>query len=226
MNLGRRVLLFLFILLPVLLVEVYSYVRICQDTKDRIYEQRRSVVSLSEHVLQEKLGRISDLGLSFATRPLLYRHVDKHEWNEAVDLIERIPADFPFIDRVLITDNDGIIRAQTPEAPADNGSDLSRSDLYQGFIKTHKPYMSAIYLDGEFTHQKVAAYAVAIKNDAGIECGILVMQVKVSELLEWTKHMQAATSGILYVVDQNGILAINPQYPRQDTLISYADVPA
>lgn len=94
MKLSRKILIFAFIVLPVLLVTAFSYLRIKKDTVTRIYEERRSLASLSARVLKEKLDLLNDIGFSFSTRPVFRQYVDEQNWDDAknrVSLKEEAP---------------------------------------------------------------------------------------------------------------------------------------
>lgn len=225
-NLLRRILIFIGIVLPVLLVAIYSYMHIRQNTTERIYQERRSIASLSQHVLREKLDRISDLGLSFSTRPVVCQDVNDKKWDAAIALMKKVPENFPFIDRVLIIDTLGTLMADVPPTPSAIGKNYSTLDWYRGYIRYHKAYLSEAYADTMSEHKVVTSYAAPIRNDSGKVCGILVLQMRVAKLLEWTKEVAAGSNGFLYIVDQKGNICISPEYPRTDSVISYAAVPA
>ncbi|HLG35219.1 MAG TPA: cache domain-containing protein [Bacteroidia bacterium] len=224
MNLNRRILIFAGIVLPVILVAVYSYLHIRQSTIERIYEERRSVASLSAHVLQEKLDRVTDLGLSFSTRPVVCERVDKQDWDGSIDLMKKVRGDFPYIDRVLITDTTGTLMADEPHSPELKSKSYAQRDWYKGFRKTGKPYLSEVYKRSEPPREIVTAFAAPIKNEAGKVRGILVLQVNIDKLLTWCKSIRVGGTGFLYVVDQKGHLAINPQYEGSDSIIDYSSV--
>lgn len=226
MNRSRRVLIFACIVLPVLTVSLYGFVHSMSASRERIYEQRRAIASLSEHVLREKLDRISDLGLSFSTRPLVYRHMNEKNWDAAIDLMKKVPEDFPYITRVLITDTNGILRAETPRHMAGNAVNYSDADWYRNYSRTHSPYLSTVYCDTIAGRELISAYACPVRNDSGDMCGILVLQVDISKLLDWTPKVAVGSSGFLYVVDQKGNLAAHSHYPHLDSIMAYASVPA
>ena len=225
MKRSRKILVFSLIVLPVILIAAYSYIRIKNTTTERIYEQRRAIASLSQRILSEKLERIGDLGLSFSTRPLVYRHVDKKEWKEAIALMQKVPSDFPYIERVIITDTAGLMMADFPESHL-TGKNYSGYNWYKGYAENHKPYLSQIFIENMPRRGTVAAYVTPIKNDAGETKGLLVLQVNTSGLLKWTKSEIPEKSGFIFVVDQAGQLVINPKYNTSDTVVDYSSAPA
>ena len=223
MTLTRRIIIFISIVLPVLLVSVYSYIQIRKNTIERIYEERRSLVSLSARVLKEKLDRLNDVGLSFSTRPALCQYVDEQKWNAAIALMKQVSKDFPYIDHILLVDTAGTIMADVPFSPGVIGESYAQVDWYKALRKNWQPYLSEVYVRAENT---VAMLAHPVKNNAGKVRGILALRVKVAELLEWSKEVSIGSSGFLYVVDHKGRIAANPEYAKTDSVIDYSSVPA
>lgn len=223
MTLARRMAVSISIVLPVLLVSVYSYLQIRNNTVERIYEERRSLVSLSAHVLKEKLDRLNDIGLSFSTRPVLCQYVDEQKWDAAIALMKQVPKDFAYIDHIVLTDTAGTLRADVPNSPGVIGMSYAQSDWYKVLAKTRQPYLSEVYIRAE---NIVAAFALPVRNKAGNVRGILVLRVRVAELLEWSKDVSIGNSGFVYVVDHKGHIAASPEYANADSVIDYSSVPA
>lgn len=226
MKLSGKILIFALIVLPVLLVTTYSYWHTRKETITRIYENRRSLASLSARVLQEKLDRLNDMGLSFSTRPVLRRYVDELNWDAAIGLMKQVPKDFPYITRVLIADTAGTLMADIPSSPALKGESYVDRDWYRGLTKNWQPYLSEVYKRPNSPYNIISAFALPIKNDAGKIRGILVLQVDIPKLFEWSKEVSVGESGFVYIVDQKGHVAAKPQYKETDSIIDYSSVPA
>jgi PAS domain S-box-containing protein len=226
MTLARRITIFVIIVLPALLASVYSYINIKQSTIDRIYEERRNIASLSARVLYEKLGRLNDIGLSFSTRPVFCQYVDEQKWDDAIALMKQVPKDFSYIDRIFLADTAGTMMADVPFSPELKKKNYARRDWYSGPIKNWQPYLSEVYKRFDPPHKIITAFAIPIKNGIGIIRGILVLQVDIAELLEWSKQVSIGNSGFLYVVDHKGNIAANPQYEETDSVINYSSDPA
>lgn len=225
MNLKLKIYTFAGIVLPVLVLAVYSYVQIRQQTNEQVYEERRALASLSAGILNEKLDRINDLALSFSTRVLLSPLVEQQKWDAAIELVKKIPEDFDYIDRVFITDTTGTLMADAPSAPELKGKNYARFDWYKGFIKSQQPYLSPVYKRTVPPYSIVSVFAVPIKNKEGKLRGILVLQVDIDKLLHWCKNVKAGSNGFLYVVDQKGHIAIHPKYAQKDSIADYSSVP-
>lgn len=226
MKFSRKVFLFTLIVLPVLLVTAYSYQRIKKDTVTRIYEERGSLASLSARVLKEKLDRLNDLGVSISTGSLLRKYVEEGKWDEAIESVGQIPDDFPYIGHIFLADTTGRFMAGVPHVPQIVGVDFSHRDWYKGLKKTRKPYLSEVYRLLANPHHIVTAFAVPVKSRTGKTLGILVLQVTTAVLLEWSRGVNVGSSGFLYVIDQKGHIAANPQSSQKDSIINYSSVPA
>jgi PAS domain S-box-containing protein len=221
----RKAFLFTLIVLPALLVTAYSYQQIKKNTVNRIYEERRSLASLSARALKEKLDRLYDLGISIATRPSLRKYVSEGKWQEATETLREIPTDFPQVGHVFLADTNGIFIDGVPHVPQIVGKNFSYRDWYKGVKRTAKPYLSEVFRLVANTHI-VTALAVPVKNNSGDLTGYLVLQVTTVVLLEWSKEIDVGSSGFLYVIDQNGHIAANPHLAEKDTIIDYSSVPA
>lgn len=225
MNLSRRTYIFAAIVFPVVLLAVYSYLNIRNQTKERLYEERSALASLSAGILNEKLERINDLALSFSTRVLLSQLVEQQKWDGAIERVKNIPEDFDYIDRVFITDTTGTLMADAPFTLALRNINYAQFDWYIGFMKSQQPYLSPVYKRTVPPYSMVSAFAMPIKNTEGKVRGILVLQVNMDKLLLWGKSVKVGSNGFLYVVDQQGHIAIHPSYANTDSIVDYSPVP-
>jgi len=226
MTTTRKIIIFTCISLPVFLIALYSYFQFRENTRERIYAERRNLASLSARVLHEKLDRVYDVGISLSSRQAFSRHVDEQHWDDAIAILQKVPKDFPFIERVLLTDTRGTLMGDAPPSPALKGKSYAERDWYKGIRKNWQPYLSEVYKRIDPPHTIVTALALPIKNTNGKIRGILVLQVDVAELLEWSKEISIGSSGFVYVVDHKGHIAANPQYTEIDSVIDYSSVPA
>jgi hypothetical protein len=64
----------------------------------------------------EKLKAQFDLGTSFATRPLLIRNVEQGRWQEAMHVLDGVVGQYEEIDRLVLFDPAGVIKADLPAA--------------------------------------------------------------------------------------------------------------
>jgi PAS domain S-box-containing protein len=227
MSFSRKILTILFILLPVIFVAVYGFLQTRTQLIKYLYQERRTLATVSSRVLSEKLDHLKDVGLSFSERPFVRHYIDKKEWRPAIELLKDVPYHFPFISRIFITDTAGFVKAGAPltagEIVEENQSNL---DWYKGFKYNWRPYVSEVYKPPETLRLIVSAIALPVINDGGKICGILVMQFDVAKFLAWSSNPPVGKSGFVYIVDQKGHIVVSPDYVNMDSVIDYSSVPA
>ena len=133
-----RLALFPIIVVPVLLVATISSVKTYMDLTQATLARRQAIASLAASVLKERIDRLMDLGLSFATRPRVRGHVANSRWEEAIQFLQDTPRDFPSVERVFLVDLKGILRADAPALPGVRGEDFSHRDWYKGVSREWK----------------------------------------------------------------------------------------
>ena len=63
-----RLFILLVLILPVLLVAIVSYLTTERDLTDSAFSRRQTIAYLAAAIVKEKLDRITDVGISLATR--------------------------------------------------------------------------------------------------------------------------------------------------------------
>lgn len=226
MSTGRRLIIFSFILLPVILVAVYSFLQARKRLIDHIYEERRTMSFLSARVLHERFEHLEDIGVSLATRPVFRQYMSEAKFDKAISLMTDVPSNFSFIRRAIIADTNGQVRTCTPALPAGSITDQSGLDWYKGFRQADGIFLSPVYLDDEQPANAIIALAVPIIGMEGRRSGILLLQINIKEILAWSSDVNIGRSGFVYIVDQRGHIASSPAYKEMDSLIDYSSVPA
>jgi signal transduction histidine kinase len=72
----------------------------------------------------------------------------------------------------------------------------------------------------------VVAVAIPIKTEHQEILGILVLQVRLDTLFEWTKGIDVGPLGFAYFVDKKGHVAAHPSFSPQGEIVDYSKVPA
>jgi signal transduction histidine kinase len=212
-------------LAPIASAGFYSYKSTETQFTTTVMARRESFSILVATVLAEKLDRAIDLGVSLATRVRFRQLIEAGQWTEAVKIMEKIPAEFPHIDRLYLADPRGVVMADTPSSPGVRGSDRSTLDWYRGVVRTGKPYVSEIYKRLATPRINVVSVAVPIHNQQKRLMGILVLQIGLEAFSTWFKDMPIDSNWQLYVVDQNGKAAFHPQYASRPRDVNTAAVP-
>ena len=119
-------LIFFILISPVLVIAAMSYLRTERDLSDAAFSRRQTIAYLAASIVKEKLDRITDIGISLATRVRFRQLVAAQKWDEANEILTEVPKDFPFIESVFLSDAEGTSMANTPPRSA-TSSRRSRS---------------------------------------------------------------------------------------------------
>jgi PAS domain S-box-containing protein len=214
----------LFMACPVILVATHSYMKTEQELTTSELSRKQAVVSLAAATLEEKLNRLTDLGVSLATRVRFRQLVESGKWQDAIKIVAAVPRDFPFIERLFIADAAGTLMADTPELPGIRGTSRAQFDWYRGVTATGKPYISEVYRRGAKPYLNVIAQATPITNDNGEMAGILVLQIKTGTFLSWIRSIETGANGYLFVVDRRGRTVAHPRWAADAEIVDYSNV--
>jgi signal transduction histidine kinase len=217
---------FILILFPVIFLAALTYFRTRQESTAFALSQRQAIAYLAATTLKEKLDRLADISVSLASRVRFRQLVSQGKWDEAVAILEGVPKDFPFFDRLFLSGPDGTLWADTPALPGVRGKNFASRDWYRGVSQHWKPYVSEVYKRAAKPRYNVFAVAAPIKAEDGSVTGILVLQVKVDFLLQWTKDIEVGPNGFVVIVDRRGKIAAHPKFASQGELVTYSKLPA
>jgi signal transduction histidine kinase len=218
--------IFLIILFPVIFLATLTYFKTRQEATAFAISQRQAIAYLAATTLKEKLDRLTDIGGSLASRVRFRQLVSEGKWDEAVRILESVPKDFPFFDRVFLSGPDGTLWVDTPALPDVRGKNFASRDWYRGVSQSWKPYVSEVYRRAAEPRYNVFAVAAPIKAEDGSVAGILVLQVKVDFLLQWTRNIEVGPNGFVVIVDRRRKIAAHPKFEPQGELVTYAKIPA
>ena len=216
--------LYLTAVLPVLLVAAMSYLKTDKDLTEFTLSRRQTLAYVAAMTVRADLDRLIDVGVSLATRPVFCQRVVQRRWSEAIDLMKRVPEDFPSIERIFVNDPEGTLMADVPSLPAVKGKNFSFRDWYKGVSRDWQPYVSEVYKRSADPPYNVFALAIPVRSEKGDVAGILVLQIRPKILLEWTKNIDVGASGRLFCVDQRGHVAAHPDYAPENEIIDRSEM--
>jgi diguanylate cyclase (GGDEF)-like protein len=233
----RALFLFLFIF-PVIILAVIDYTNTDRDISKSIHAERRSLSILLANIIDENLDRIVDLGISYTTRPRVIEYVEKGDWKGALSIANHALDLFPYFDRIIIYNPEGVIKADTPHAiPSVIGQSRADREWYNNVKSGWKPYLSGIYIRGAepkipvisvivpiktMTSKKMAVHSTASGEQKVL--GILQFQVKTGIFNNWINKVDIGPGGIIYIVDQHGHLVYHPRYLKERTVTDFSSV--
>ena len=215
--------------LPVALVVVLaaqSYFAIDRELTAAALSRRTAIARLAAVTLSEKFDRLVDIGTSLTSAPRIRELVGTGNWANASKLLVNIRAELSYIDRILLTDTDGVLKAAVPDVTAVTGMRFSERDWYRGVSREWKPYVSDAYRRTAAPQRNVFAVAAPIRGTSGEVAGILVLQMRLDTFFEWTREVEIGEGGYLYVVDRKGRSAFHPENPAQGDIADFSMVPA
>jgi signal transduction histidine kinase len=212
------------IILPVTVIAVLAYRDTYHDMTEGALSRRKSLAALASSTLEQRFQRLTDLGVSLATRVRFRQFVHEAKWDDAIGILEDVPRDFPFIERLFLADPSATLMADTPALPNVRGKSFSDRDWYHGVSRNWRPYISDVYQRAAEPRFNVVAAAIPVKDEERI-VGILVLQVQLNALVEWTNSIDIGQSGFTYVIDRKGQLATHPKLPSSGQILDYSSVP-
>lgn len=205
-----QILLLTGILLPGVLLTAVRYREMETELTESAVLRRQSVADLSAAVLQEKFSHLKSLALSLSTRVQFSRLVAQGEWEKAIRVMENIPRkEFPAIDRIFLTDPDGVLMADTPAADGVRGRSFADRDWYRSVKNASGPIISEIYQRAAEPRWNVVAvatpvYAPGTDGGAPRVTAYLVAQLRLSTVFEWARSIDGGAVGDVYFGDKRG----------------------
>jgi signal transduction histidine kinase len=209
----------------ILVTAVQTYRAIDRELAGVALSRRAAVAQLTATALSEKFERVVYIGISLAARPRVHELVAEGKWVEASGFLRTVPKDLPLIDRLLLVDVEGTLKADVPEAPEVRGTSFAFREWYQGVSRDWRPYVSSVYKRTAAPQVNVFAVAVPIRNASGGVSGILVLQVRVEQLLDWVRATDVDPQEYIYVVDSKGHIAFHSRYPDRTEPVDFSHSP-
>lgn len=223
--LGPRRVRYLILMVGTLLVAFLylffrSYQAVDRNLTSAAMAQRAALSYLAAATLREKFHQVTDIGISLATRVHFQRLVAAGEWAQAMDILRKVPRDFPYIERMFLTDIHGTEEADFPPLPGVLGHNFAYRQWYKKIRVNWTPGISPIYRRAAVPRHAVIAASIPIRDSKGAAVGILVLQIQPSAFFTWTKKLDIGQQGVIYVVDSQGRAAF---YPGIDVATSIRD---
>ncbi|OGL95551.1 hypothetical protein A2348_04175 [Candidatus Uhrbacteria bacterium RIFOXYB12_FULL_58_10] len=218
-------LVYITVIFFVTLAVCFSIWRIYQSTTEATVERRQAIVSLAAASTELRFEYLKDLGVSFATRVRFREFISTNDWDGAIGILSDVTENFPYIDRIFITDPSGMLMADVPALSDVRGKNFAFRDWYIGVSDGWKPYVSDVYQRTAEPRYNVVAISVPIVADTGEILGILVLQIRADQLVNWMRSAVEGTNMVAYLVDPKGHPVGNPLVDPQESLLDFSDQP-
>ncbi|MEK6772281.1 MAG: cache domain-containing protein, partial [Pseudomonadota bacterium] len=202
-----------------------SYREIDRELTAVALMRRETVAQLTATILAGKFDRLTDVAVSLTTRVRFRELVAAGKWVEAIELMRAVPRDLPLIERLILTDAGGTLRADLPAIPGARGINLASHEWFQGVRRDRRPYISSAYTRVVVPRLNIFSVAVPVNNARGEVTGFLVVQVGVKHLLEWVKTVDFGPEGFVCIVDPKGQAAFHSRYPEREEIADLSATP-
>lgn len=209
----------------IVIAAVQNYRAIHRELTEVTLSRRTAVTELAATALSERFARLVDLSVSLATRVRFRELVATERWGEAGAILRGVPRDFPFVDRLILTDPGGTLKADVPEAPEVHGVNFAFREWYKGVHREWRPYVSPAYRRTAAPQRNVFGVAVPVRDPIGAVAAILVLQVRAESLFEWVKGIDFGPGGFVYVVDSKGQIVFDSRRPGREDISDVSAVP-
>lgn len=217
------VVVFLVIVSPSVVITYYSYQQIEQDLTSQVYAERQALARQSVRIVESRLDGMRDVGRTAARD--IADTVEQGNWEEAVNEISYISAEFPFVDRIFLSDLAGHTTAYYPPSPENVNKDFSFRDWYKGVSKEWMPYASEVFKRAPYPQYNTVAMMAPIKNKDGQPLGAIGLAINLDSFYDLSNNFRVDKGGFLYIVNQKGQIVAHPKYPSQGPIADYSSVP-
>lgn len=216
-------LIYLVIVGPLLAITYQSYNQINQELTTQVYAERQALARQSARIVESRLNEMSSVGRTAARD--IADVVEESKWDEAVNEINYISAEFPFVDRIFISNLQGQTTAYFPPSPENVNKDFSFRDWYKGVSKNWTPYASEVFKRAPYPQYNTVAMMTPIKNPEGKPLGAIGLAINLNSFYDLSNNFKVDKGGFLYIVNQKGQIVAHPTYPSQGEIIDYSSVP-
>jgi signal transduction histidine kinase len=189
----------------------HRYVTLERELTETALARHAAVGALAASTLAVKFERLVDVGVALATRVRFQELVAAGRWSEAAQILQRVPQDFDFVDRLFLADARGALWADVPQAPEVRGTSFAHRDWFKGVSREWRPYVSQLYRRSAAPQRNVMAVAVPIRGPGDGVAGILVLQVKLEAFFDWARRIDLASR--VLIVDAAWRTAFDSQSP-------------
>ncbi|MEX2240773.1 MAG: ATP-binding protein [Burkholderiales bacterium] len=196
----------------------HRYVTLERELTGTALARQAAIGSLAASTLAVKFERLVDVGVALATRVRFQELVAAGRWSEAGQILQRVPEDFDFLDRLFVADVRGTLRADVPQAADVRGRSFAHRDWFKGVSRDWRPYVSQLYRRSAAPQRNVIAVAVPIRGPGDGVAGILVLQAKLETFFDWARGIDLGAASRVLIVDAGWRTAFDSQAPASAQL--------
>ena len=196
-------------------VAAFTYLAYQRAASELVVERDQQVTYLSAARLKDELLKFSDVLVTLARVPEIYRgELD----DQRAELRQASPRLAVFDSGVVLLDNFGKVRATEPERPEILGADWSDRDFFRELLVTPGVFFSDATQDGP-DGDRVVVISAPVLGENGEFTGSLagmfrLGEPRVSSFYASIVRLRLGQGGNTYVVDGNGQILYDSGYDR------------
>ena len=218
------------LILPTIISGVYYYRDFETRLTNAVLEQHQTLADLSASSIKVRLDSLGKIAKSFAIEKTLQGFIGRGDWKDAILHAEDLSnlSDFyePFIDRVLLIDNSGIIRSAYPQLYGSVGEQAVSFQEWETSLATGKEfYVTNVYKRKAVPRINVVGVVAPVKT-ADKTLGFVLLQIPINNFSDLGKYVDVGRDGFAYFFDRLGQIVAHPKFSSEGPIIDYSMVPA
>lgn len=191
---------------------------------DEAYGRKVLLARMAQEILDRNFDIVIAYGEVIANKSSLRGAIKNRSATVASRILqEELARNLKFVERLFIADEDGTIIVDSYSPSNVLGVNFAYRDWYKGVTEKKAPYVSELIIAAAAPHLASVAVAIPVR-DGGDLLGILVMQVRASELFQWVGHVDLRSTETIFFADRNGNVASHPLFPFKELVdLSFYD---
>jgi hypothetical protein len=227
--------LLFFLLIPAIILIYLMLENFDTLSTQSLLSTKSSEAMLAATIVEEKLNALTDLCVSYASRPLLIKYLEERQWDLGAQIVSDLLQVNKEFDRFVLYDTNAIIQADAPRANV-IGQSRADKEWFINFRKTWKPFVSGVYARAAEPKKNVICIVVPVlsarfssRDEANVNTpqparlGILQVQLDLKYFHSWA-NINVGSGGIIYIVDQHGRIVHHPRFEDHSKIVDFSSV--
>ena len=168
---NNAVIFFLLIVTPVVLMALFSYVRMNRELNNLIYDRRESIAFLVAHSLAERFEDIIKSGRVIVSGQEFRQMIGQERWGDAIESFKDLSRELSYLDRVVLTDPNGRLMSDISKFPGMLKKNFT-------FRSQDEAYVSDIYKQAGGTQHQVFDTVLPVRSTSGELLAVAVLQIR------------------------------------------------
>lgn len=207
-----------------------TYYKTSESLTSQVFDQQKTLSAIGAYAIKVKLDQLVSIAVATASSTELSSDMANGQWDQASgvarDLQNNVAYYDPFIDRVIIFDDNGMQQAAYPQLTGGIGTSAVSSSWYNALNEGASSSVSGVIKRLSTPQIQVISIAVPVHQN-GTLVGFIVLQVPTDNFLEFGQTISLGTYGFAYIVDGSGNIVAHPRYSSDDnsTVVNLSSSP-